>query len=207
MAREPINAGASTLAAMSDNVAKMGALRQQALAQTSESLNNAAKHLQEWQKGYDERKRAKWVQDMETAKFDEQKRMNDFNKDMSQKQLELSEKELEFKKPLWTAQAGNFWANTSATNFGTQKARDDLNYIKEQERKQAELEAERNKPNPTLQKMVDFGKAFFGAKVGGTPQTPKAANLNIGKRANNFNINGAMINNPENTNTTRVAQP
>ena len=67
MAREPINAGASTLAAMSDNVAKMGALRQQALAQTSESLNNAAKHLQEWQKGYDERKRAKWVQDMETA--------------------------------------------------------------------------------------------------------------------------------------------
>lgn len=205
MAREPINAGASTLAAMSDNIAKMGALRQQALAQTSESLNNAAKHLQEWQKGYDERKRAKWVQDMETAKFDEQKRMNDFNKDMSQKQLELSEKELEFKKSLWTAQAGKFWADASATNFGTQKARDDLNYIKQQEAKQAQLEAQKKAASDEKwNNAKGVVKGFFSAIL---PQTPKAANLNIGKPTNNFNTNGAMINNPENTNTTRVAQP
>lgn len=203
MAREPINAGASTLAAMSDNVAKMGALRQQALAQTSESLNNAARHLQEWQKGYDERKRAKWVQDMETAKFDEQKRMNDINANLAQERLELEKTLAPHQIKFMNSQTSNYLANAGATNFGTQKARDDLNYLKEQEKKQAELDAERNKPNPTAQKLLDFGKALFGARVGGTPQTNKTANLNIGKPTSNYNTNGAMMNNPENTNATK----
>lgn len=155
MAREPINAGASTLAAMSDNVAKMGALRQQALAQTSESLNNAAKHLQEWQKGYDERKRAKWVQDMETAKFDEQKRMNDINANLAQERLELDKILAPHQIKFMNSQAANYLANAGATNFNTRTGQKAMEYLKQNTKKQAELDAQK-KPQAmqigTLQK-------------------------------------------------------
>lgn len=198
MAREPINAGASTLAAMSDNVAKMGALRQQALAQTSESLNNAARHLQEWQKGYDERKRAKWVQDMETAKFDEQKRMNDISADIAQRRQNLDEILAPYQIKFMQSQTGKFWADAGATSFGTQKLKDDYNYLKEQERKQAELDA-KNKAasDERFNKAVNLVK---GVAQVFAPQIPKAASA-FGKGGiptNNLNTNGVMPNNPEN---------
>ena len=190
MAREPINAGAGTLAAMSENVAKMGALRQQSLAQTSESLNNAARHLQEWQKGYDERKRAKWVQDMETAKLDEQKRTNDANIDLAYKNYELEKELLPTKKKLYENQAWNFGANAGATNQATNTQRKAMEYIEKEQAKQAAeqaaKEATEKNPTPNTQQST-FGAFVNGVKTIAARITPKATAAGNVKPQNNGN--------------------
>lgn len=147
MARENINAGAGTLAAMSQNVAQMGALRNQSNALMMEHLNNFTRGLQEWQKDFDERKRVKWVQDMEQAKFDEQKRLNDTNIELANAENLRAEQKLSPEIDLLKAQAGNTRANAYSTNSQTKQfnnAHNRLaNYEKEAQQKQAEIEAKK----------------------------------------------------------------
>ena len=132
MARENINAGAATLAAMSQNVAQMGNVRNQSNALMAEHLNNLTKGLQAWQKDYDERKRAQWAQAFEQAKFDEQKRVNDNNIELAQQQMAIEQEKLPYLKKYYDALSWNANANANATHFNTQDKKSQIDYSKKQ---------------------------------------------------------------------------
>lgn len=149
MARENINAGAGTLAAMSNNVAQMGALRNQSNALMMEHLNNFTQGLQKWQKDFDERKRVKWAQEMEQAKFDEQKRINDAQIDLANAENHRAEQKLPTEIDLLKAQAGNTRANAYSTSSQTKHlniAHKRLNdYEQQAQQKQAKIDADKER--------------------------------------------------------------
>lgn len=132
MARENINAGAATLAAMSQNVAQMGDVRNKSNALMMEYLNNLTNGLQAWQKGYDERKRAKWAQAFEEAKFAEQQRVNDSNIELAQQQLAMEKEKLPYWKKYHNALAWNANASANAQHFNTQDKKAQIDYSKRQ---------------------------------------------------------------------------
>ena len=130
MARENINAGAATLAAMSQNVAQMGDVRNKSNALMMEHLNNLTNGLQAWQKGYDERKRAKWAQAFEEAKFAEQQSVNDSNIELAQQTNALKKQEIESKIPLMQSQRVLNFAQAAAQNENTRQSRQTFNDTK-----------------------------------------------------------------------------
>lgn len=94
MARENITAGASTLAAMSQNVANMGQIRQNMVAGTTQALNNVGNSFLQWQDDFNKRKYQKWMQGMEEAKFAHQKDTDAKKIDLAQQSVDMEREKL-----------------------------------------------------------------------------------------------------------------
>lgn len=94
MARENITAGASTLAAMSQNVANMGQIRQNMIAGTTQALNNVGNSFLQWQDDFNKRKYQKWMQGMEEAKFAHQKDTDAKKIDLAQQSVDMEREKL-----------------------------------------------------------------------------------------------------------------
>lgn len=168
MARENINAGAGTLAAMSQNVAQMGALRNQNNALMMEHLNNFTRGLTEWQRDFDERKRAKWLQDMEQAKFDEQKRLNDTNIELARAENARAEQKLPAEIALTQAQAGNARAGAYSTNTQTNQFKKDMETINKINTQIPAPPPTDNKPKTLIGKITNAVNDATSGKLGTT---------------------------------------
>ena len=94
MARENITAGASTLAAMSQNVANMGQIRQNMVAGTTQALNNVGNSFLQWQDDFNKRKYQKWMQGMEEAKFAHTQEVDKKKIDLAQQSVDMEREKL-----------------------------------------------------------------------------------------------------------------
>lgn len=148
--RENINAGSSTLAAMSQNIANMGQFRAQNNEATINHINNFNKVLINWQKDFDDRKHKEWLKGIEQAKFDEQKRLNDANIDLSQQQIELKAQAMPSEIELRKAQAANAKADAWKQNSQTKRLNEDYKAIKDNDAVFKKQLAEQEKINTLL---------------------------------------------------------
>lgn len=127
--RENITAGASTLAAMSQNVANMGQIRQNMVAGTTQALNNVGNSFLQWQDDFNKRKYQKWMQGMEEAKLNEQKRLNDANIDIANRGMNIKETLLPYEIDSSVANTQGTRIDNATKNFNLGVERTKWNYI------------------------------------------------------------------------------
>lgn len=92
--RESITAGASALAAMSQNIANMGQIRQNMIAGTTQALNNVGNSFLQWQDDFNKRKYQKWMQGMEEAKFAHTQEVDNKKIDLAQQSVDMEREKL-----------------------------------------------------------------------------------------------------------------
>lgn len=130
MARESITAGASTLAAMGQNVANMGQIRQNMIAGTTQALNNVGNSFLQWQDDFNKRKYQKWMQGMEEAKHAHQVETDKAKIDLSQQSLDIEKDKLSYWKANMQADTAHKKMNTATGRFNLGVEKDKWNYVK-----------------------------------------------------------------------------
>lgn len=169
MPRESINAGASALSALGNNIIAMGEFRLKNNELMANKIQNIGTILKDYQKYTDERKDTKWAQELEQNKFNEQKALNDTNLKIAKDQNERANQKLPHEINALKAETNTRNAVAFSTNSQTAQFNKAMNKISQYEENQAKkqdnltaaLSNKQNKPNNLTKIALGISNLLF----------------------------------------------